>query len=403
MKILIIAHDYTPRLTPRALRWSAIVNYWISLGYEVDIVSGPPKNPAKGKPLRKTYGAFAKWIYDRTWKNIYWPDYACLWFFSAFRRASRLLKKKRYDVIVSVSLPFTGHLVAYSLRKRFCGAIWLVDIGDPFYYPFKIPELRWNNQALYARLNYFIEQRILNVCHIVTVTTAPVRDMYLATFRHVTSKIHVIPPMRSDAPRELKKNDLFRGNNVKRLVYIGTLYQGIRNPAYLLGLLHGLQEVGLPDIWRIHFLGNVNNCESIFQEYASLLGDKLYVHGPVTHGESLEAMQSADILVNIGNATSFQLPSKVVEYAATGKPILNIISLEEDSTKKFLEDYPAVLHIKQERRSPTVDVLQKVKEFILHPPSMNEETATKWRNRYGVEAIGGEYEYIIRAYAKEGE
>ena len=56
-------------------------------------------------------------------------------------------------------------------------------------------------------------------------------------------------------------------------------------------------------------------------------------------------MAEADVLVNIGNRTSYQLPSKVVEYAAFGKPILNFLASPDDSSAVFLSKYPFLLNV----------------------------------------------------------
>lgn len=49
-----------------------------------------------------------------------------------------------------------------------------------------------------------------------------------------------------------------------------------------------------------------------------------------------------DILLNIGNATDFQLPSKAVDYLAAGKPVLNLSYMESDP---FAEFFQRVAHL----------------------------------------------------------
>ena len=47
----------------------------------------------------------------------------------------------------------------------------------------------------------------------------------------------------------------------------------------------------------------------------------------------------AHILINIGNTVRNQLPSKIIDYIATGKPIINLSQIEECSSKKILSTY----------------------------------------------------------------
>jgi hypothetical protein len=71
-----------------------------------------------------------KWIYDHSVKKTLWPDFACFWYFPAVDCANKLLQKEKFDTVVSISLPFTGHCAGLKLKKRY-GIRWVVDIGDP--------------------------------------------------------------------------------------------------------------------------------------------------------------------------------------------------------------------------------------------------------------------------------
>ena len=47
--------------------------------------------------------------------------------------------ENKFDIIISVSIPFTSHLCAYILQKRI-SADWYMDIGDPFSLKINSPE-----------------------------------------------------------------------------------------------------------------------------------------------------------------------------------------------------------------------------------------------------------------------
>jgi hypothetical protein len=38
MRLLIICSNYTPDLSPRAFRWSAIAEHWAARGHQIDVV-----------------------------------------------------------------------------------------------------------------------------------------------------------------------------------------------------------------------------------------------------------------------------------------------------------------------------------------------------------------------------
>ena len=84
---------------------------------------------------------------------------------------------------------------------------------------------------------------------------------------------------------------------------------------------------------------------------------------------ALAAMQSADALVNVGNATRYQLPSKVVEYAATGKPVVNIVAGDDDSSAAFFRRYPATWNVRTDSRVPLAEQGRDAARFLLAPPT----------------------------------
>ena len=53
-------------------------------------------------------------------------------------------------------------------------------------------------------------------------------------------------------------------------------------------------------------------------------------------------IKEADVLINIGNNNKYQEPSKLIEYMYSGKKILNICSIEEDTSAELLKIYPVV-------------------------------------------------------------
>ena len=90
---------------------------------------------------------------------------------------------------------------------------------------------------------------------------------------------------------------------------------------------------------KFYIIGSTNIVAEVLQHYPDLR-DKVLLLGKVPHCEAVNSMLSADCLVNVGNSTSYQLPSKLIEYMATGNPILNISSISDDLSSKMLQNYP---------------------------------------------------------------
>ena len=54
-------------------------------------------------------------------------------------------------------------------------------------------------------------------------------------------------------------------------------------------------------------------------------------------------MAGADVLINLGNTVTNQLPSKIFEYFSSGKPILNLCANPSDPALRYFARYPLAL------------------------------------------------------------
>ena len=427
MKVLIICYCYPPDPGPRAYRWSAIAELWAEIGHEVHVISGWKLGALEeellgGVHVHRVGGAFsenlrlwierrrgggagkidarkreeslggerfsgwariAKIIHDATWKKVYWPDSTCLWFFAAKKMALRLIEGITFDAVISTSTPYTGHLVGRAVKAARGDIHWMVDIGDPFW--FGKPAL--NNSALHQARNRRSEQKILELCDSATVTVASCQRIYEQAFSGITGKIKVVPPLYSgDGVMPARTSSA-----KKRLVFTGSLYRDIRNPDYLLRLLSAVLERN-PQV-EAHFYGRVNDCADCFAPYESLKGKNLFVHGQVARDVALKATFEADVLINIGNDTNFQIPSKLVDYAASGLPIVNIISVADDSSVDFLNNYPAAITFQE--TGPTPGDVELLTSFIVAPPPITPQMIDTFMTPYRLPAIEQQYRALL--------
>ena len=139
-------------------------------------------------------------------------------------------------------------------------------------------------------------------------------------------------------------------------VFTGSFYEGIRSPDYVLDLFSLLGD-GRNIVF--HIFGNYE----FFFRFNDLPNYIIY-HGRVSSEDSIGIMQDADILVNIGNTTINQFPSKIITYISLGKPIINIIKRTDCPTLPYMEKYPLALNI-LETPEPTEEDIARVREFIL--------------------------------------
>ncbi|MBK9337750.1 MAG: glycosyltransferase [Lewinellaceae bacterium] len=371
MRLLLITAWYHPFIHPRAHRWTSIAEYWAAQGHEVHVVCARRRNcpdtaEVNGVQVHRagfdslkevayflsgsTTGRgrvggavrqpgrierIAMWLYRTFWKNIYFPDDACLWYFLARRKVRTLLAAQPFDALVSVSLPFTGHLVGMYARRCSPGVRWLADIGDPF----TIQAQPLNNAFLYAHISRRLERTVLENADAVVVTNSGAVRAYREQFGDVTARIGVVPPVW-----EQSKPQPFSVREGLNLGYFGALYTPVRTPDAFLGLLNKTiaARPELLGLLQVHFFGEV------FPEFFEKLNRApgVQMHGLRARAEVQAAMRQMDVLVNIGNTTEYQLPSKVVDYLAAGKPVLHLSYTEHDPFLDFWGDTPGLLTVR---------------------------------------------------------
>lgn len=381
MRILIISNYFYPVLNARAFRWGEIARLWASQGHEVSVVSrwlpgAQVFETREGCDIHRVGRGFlerlrgrresdggglegkgssvacrikggirsgVKLLHDATWKKVYWPDFGCLWSFAARKKALELLSSKRFDAICSVSLPFSSHLAALACHKRWSRIPWIVDVGDPFSFMHDTPV---NNSVLYGKLNVRAERSVIRGARFLTVTNEMTAKRYKECFAEAEGKTVVIPPLvRARARCDDTERHIFDRDKII-LVYIGSLFRTIREPDVLLETIRA--AVGLRPEWRrkleVHWFGEMAGCESNFDRFRDV-ADVSFTHGMVARELVSQIMAEADVLVNIGNTTKFQLPSKIVEYVSSGKPIVNLCSVPDDTSAEVLKDHPLALNI----------------------------------------------------------
>ena len=120
------------------------------------------------------------------------------------------------------------------------------------------------------------------------------------------------------------------------LVYAGALYKNIRNPEGMLKIVSQTKGLKL-DLYIKH-----RECSDIVDCYLS----EFIVRKSLVNREKYLQMinDEYDILVNIGNISRLQTPSKMLELLSTGKPIVNFYVVK-DVQYHLLERYPLGINL----------------------------------------------------------
>ena len=140
------------------------------------------------------------------------------------------------------------------------------------------------------------------------------------------------------------------------LLFCGILHDEYRNPQILLKQLQSVRNNGFSN-FKVHFLG-ANESETLTRFMSE--NDWVVHHGNVPLANAFATMAKSDILINIGNVHSNQVPSKIFDYFSFGKPILNVEKLADCPAREYFDKYPLTFTINEHCQCDTAGL----SEFI---------------------------------------
>lgn len=173
------------------------------------------------------------------------------------------------------------------------------------------------------------------------------------------------------------------------MIYSGVLLKEIREPGYIIKLVKHLSE----DIHCILTFYSRGSCDDELKK-ESCENDWIKSMGYVSRNVLDKEMAASDFLISIGNSlaeTNNAVPSKIFVYMSTGKPIIHILSGDNDICKKYYENYPNILLI--DPRDDLKDNLRLLKRFVGEkrgtrvPFEIVSETLYKNTPQYSVDVI----------------
>lgn len=425
-KILIVTHDFFPDNSPNTYRWFNVLKSWKKYNLEIFVVSAlknnlpkyeevegikiyrvgeslleklknkiaAKKNVSKGTNVTTNTKINAdeigvvKKIYNLTWKNIYFPDFAFLWKRPAIKKAEELIIEHKIHNVVTVSWPFTDHLVGNSLKKKF-DINWIADTIDPFYLSDAV-----NNRSLYKKRSKTLESKVLSTADSISVLTPKLKKAYANLYPHLKNKIsvnhNIFVPNPIDYKKQIKPNSV-----IFKLTFVGTLSKKTREPHLLLKFFTYLLDNNKRDIkYELHFYGNYHQFTDDFLKFGNLLNKNIFLHEFIDRNKVVEVIQESNIVVNIGNNNSYQEPSKVLEYVYMQKPILNVCSIKDDTAKELLNFYPHVFNIEIDKKYDE-NLLQEFETFCKNSEVI-DANYEKYIKNYFLDAVEEEYFKLLK-------
>jgi glycosyltransferase involved in cell wall biosynthesis len=251
------------------------------------------------------------------------PDRQVGWIPSALSAALRLVEEEEISAIYSSSPPASGHVAAL-LAARLTGRPWIADFRDPWTSDHFAPD---RSLSLVRPLDRFLEAAVLADAARVVANTDRMRADFARRFPECARKLVTITN-GYDPEEALPSIDPPAADRPFTITHAGTLY-GPRDPSPLLRAVRALLERGAvsPERLRILFIGSVSG-EMPWRDLleSPLLSRVVRFEPKVSRGEVLHRLAASDLLLVVQAGTDLQVPRKLYEYMALGKPILALVT-----------------------------------------------------------------------------
>jgi len=382
-RLLVICHDFHPMPSANTLCLDPILSELVARGVTIDLICVRPSLRVARRERYRDVNVYRllsisdllhRWLGRmasiesrpiailgsvlllafRMLLGGFIEGYVSLWRRKAERICAKLHGMYSYDAMVSVSLPFVTNQVAFNLKQRSPGLPWLVYELDPFTYNYVLPTRQVGRRIA-------IETAVARAADITISTSGIIEENVRRRFRASDAYRQMSLPLPNLAPRasaasRRPDSDASCDRSTINVVYTGVFYQRIRPPEALGRLMTGLRT----DDVVFHLYGG--SCENFFRDL-DLPRGRVVLHGRVSKEVSDQAIDFADVVLNVGNDLPNQIPSKLFAYMASGKPILHLSQNADDPSLPLLNTYGHVL-IVDATGSPTDSEFDRIASFL---------------------------------------
>jgi glycosyltransferase involved in cell wall biosynthesis len=372
--LLLLSHAFPPENTAAAIRPWQLYKYLPALGYRVHVVASPcggarqpqvHRVPRAQEPGRLKLAEAAARLFARTLApyndRLPWAPYAA-------SMGATLIRGEAVAAIVSTHPFLAAHIAALRLKRR-TGLPWIADFQDPVLgNPFR-------NRPWPYPYDRMIERRIFRHADRILANTDTVAAAMRARYPQWADKVSVL--WNSFDPEEAVATAARPQRAHRLLAHVGTLY-GQRHPRLLLTMLERLGAK--PADIQVRLVGPIEP-QMLARDrplYDRLAGTGVLEYGNrlVDRAEALRETAEADYLLlldlNDGNA-ALQVPSKLLDYVRTGKPIL-AFTPKDSPTQRILAG-SGIAFVAIDPREDMGTAERKLGEFLCLPTAPRPATA----------------------------
>jgi glycosyltransferase involved in cell wall biosynthesis len=369
-KVLIISYYWPPAGGSGVQRWLKFVKYLVRAGWEpyvftpenpsytiqdhsllkdipksVEVVKFPIWEPYQlffkiaslfgSKNLQQTdfvstdKKSFIKRVSSWIRGNFFIPDARVFWIKPSANYLHDFVIRNQIDKIITTGPPHSVHLIGLRLKNRNPALRWIADFRDPW--------SEWDLldtfslTAIARKIHASQERKVLQRSDVVLTVT----PFYKERFKALGARDVVLITNGFDEDDFV---NIAHSRTTKFTVrHIGGMDE-LRDPR---SIMRAIKELYLEnedfsgDI-VIEFVGSVNSSFRLFVESDSILKQIVKFRNHIPHTELLNVYGNTDVLLLVLAHQSIavgNLPGKLFEYLASGKPILGVGAVDGDAAE----------------------------------------------------------------------
>lgn len=318
---MIVTEVIFPRIAPRAFRATELAKALAKKGHNVTLIAslgkynysefenkygvkvkdlGTSKFSTKNSDGRINLPLWKKGIIFFLYKLIDFPDICLL-----RKVKNAILSEQKFDLLITIAVPHAVHWGASFIKdeeRNF--RTWISDCGDPY---------MGNSFAKPMFYFKYFEKKWCKKTDFISVPVETARNSYYNEFQ---DKIVVIPQGFDFSEIKIEK---YIKSEVPTFMYTGFFYPKKRDPSKF---LHYLSKIDI-DFRFIIYTSN----DTLLKPFYSILKEKLVVNKSIDRSDLFAELSKSDFLINIANKNSeTQVPSKLIDYSLSKRPILEISS-----------------------------------------------------------------------------
>jgi glycosyltransferase involved in cell wall biosynthesis len=275
--------------------------------------------------IRQHYGIFA---------SCHMPDLTDFWVPKAL---SAVQSCEPWDVMISTAPPFPVHRLGYEIKRQGITKHWIADYRDlvtqspitPGLFPFSWIEKR-------------LEKRFMKAVDAVTTVSDGLADSLKTLYSNVPISI-VENGHEPEYISMLPPEPFFSDHTKFRIVYLGVIYPGKRDPSPLFQAIRELADSprhrGLLNRLEVLFYGpEMGDLERLVDKYN--VSAWVCYSGFVDHLTSLRIQRDASALLFLSWTTpnvEGMLSGKIFEYVASGTPVIAIGGKKATAPEELIE------------------------------------------------------------------